>query len=115
MNSFRLIISVLILNVLFLSSCHIRKIDKTQTVWEQGISTINGKIESVKQEKDGQTIQFKTNEGESYVVVVSIPNLGENAHQYREFKVGEEIGFQGETLSLDNQKRMIVRSILEYY
>lgn len=83
-------------------------------VWEQGVVAIDGKIEYITQEKDGQTIRLKSNDGETYFVIVSIVNLGENAHQYRQFKINEEIGFQGEVQYIDNQKRLIVRRILEY-
>lgn len=79
-------------------------------IWEGGISMITGVITSVKPEKDGQTIRLTDNIGNQYSAIISIPNLGDNSAQYREFKVGETIGFRG-NLSPDNQ--MMVREVLE--
>ncbi len=79
-------------------------------VWTEGITTITGTISSVTQEKDGQTIILFNNKGVEYIAVISIPNLGENAAQYREFKVGENVGFKG---NLIENQRMVVREVLE--
>lgn len=83
---------------------------QTPEIWEEGISTITGLITEVKQEKDGQTIRLADNKGTEYTAVISIPNLRENAGQYREFKVGERISFKG---NLSPDKRMVVREVLE--
>ena len=79
-------------------------------VWTEGITTITGTISNVIQEKDGQTIVLYNNKGIEYTAVISIPNLGENAAQYRQFEVGEEIGFRG---NLIENQRMVVREVLE--
>lgn len=82
----------------------------TSEVWNEGITRITGTIMEVTQEKDGQTIKLVNNKGIEYTAVVSIPNLGENHAQYRQFKVGEEIGFKG---NLVENQRMVVREVLE--
>ncbi len=79
-------------------------------VWTEGITTITGTISSVNQEKDGQTIILFNNKGVEYTAVISIPNLGENAAQYRKFEVGENVGFKG---NLIENQRMVVREVLE--
>lgn len=79
-------------------------------IWEEGISMIAGVITDVKQEKDGQTIRLTNKKGTEYTAIVSIPNLRENAGQYREFKVGETISFKG---NLNPDNLMIVRQVLE--
>lgn len=79
-------------------------------VLADGITTITGTISSVTPEKDGQTIVLTNNKGITYTAVISIPNLRENATQYRKFEVGETVGFKGNLL--DNQ-RMVVREVLE--
>ena len=79
-------------------------------LWEQGISMVTGEITGVKQEKDGQTIRLRDNKGTEYTAVISIPNLGDKAGQYREFKVGETISFKG---NLNPDNRMVVREVLE--
>ena len=86
------------------------EINEQTEVWENGISTITGIISKVTPEKDGQTIVLTNNEGVKYTAVVSIPNLGENAGQYRQFKAGENISFRG---NLFENNRMIVREVLE--
>lgn len=101
--------------IITFNSCETRKTtqatQEAQTeVWTEGLTNITGTISSVTQEKDGQTIKLTNNKGIEYTAVVSIPNLGENASQYRKFQVGEHIGFRG---NLIENQRMIVREILE--
>lgn len=115
---FSLSISLLAGAFIFFTSCEANKktTETTETttseneVWEEGITSITGTISSVKQEKDGQTIVLYNNKGVEYTAVISIPNLGENASQYRKFEVGEKIGFKG---NLIENQRMVVRQILE--
>lgn len=114
MKRFIVLSVAIFLGIITLNSCNTKPVEVKSEVWEQGVVTIDGKIEYITQEKDGQTIRLKSNDGETYFVIVSIVNLGENAHQYRQFKINEEIGFQGEVQYIDNQKRLIVRRILEY-
>lgn len=114
MKQIVLIYSFLTIIVFAFTSCNAKPIEVKSEVWEHGIVTINGKIETVVQEKDGQTIRLNSHDGETYFIVVSVSNLGENAHQYREFKVGEEIGFRGEVLVVDDQIRLIAKQVLEY-
>ncbi len=115
---FSLYISIMASFIFFNFSCEANKqnAETTETttsesqVWTEGITTITGTISSVTQEKDGQTVVLTNNKGIEYTAVISIPNLGENAAQYREFKVGEEIGFRG---NLIENQRMAVREVLE--
>ena len=79
-------------------------------IWAEGMTTITGTISSVTEEKDGQTIMLTNNKGIEYTAVVSIPNLGKNAAQYRKFEVGESVGFRG---NLIENQRMVVREVLE--
>ncbi|MGB3453443.1 MAG: hypothetical protein WBA59_06415 [Moheibacter sp.] len=102
--------------VMFAFSCESVK-DTAQTqndsvpeIWEEGISTLTGIITNVVQEKDGQTITLKATDGIDYSCVISIPNLGKNHEQYREFRVGENITFRG---NLSNDNRMTVIEVLE--
>ena len=78
-------------------------------VWDEGLSIITGTISSVETNKDGQTLVLYNNKGIKYTAVVSTANLGDNAFQYRTFKIGENVAFKGNLL--DNQ-RVIVREIL---
>ena len=101
--------------IMSISACNTNKTGQepettSSEVWAEGITTITGTITSVTPEKDGQTIELTNNKGVKYTAVVSIPNLRENASQYRKFEVGETVGFKGNLL--DNQ-RMVVREILE--
>lgn len=82
----------------------------TPEIWEEGITTLTGTITNVVQEKDGQTITLKAKDGIDYSCVISIPNLGKNHKQYREFRKGESITFRG---NLSNDNRMTVREVLE--
>lgn len=115
---FSLYISVMASFIFFNFSCEANKQNtetsettaENQEVWTEDTTTITGTIASVTQEKDGQTIVLFNNKGVEYTAVISIPNLGENAAQYREFKVGEEIGFRG---NLIENQRMVVREVLE--
>ena len=79
-------------------------------VWEEGISTLTGTITKVTPEKDGQSLVLMTQHQIEYNLIVSIPNLGDNAAQYRKFEVGEYISFKGNLL--DN-RTLIVREVLE--
>jgi hypothetical protein len=83
---------------------------ETTEVWENGLTNITGVISKVTPEKDGQTVMLTNNKGIEYTAIVSIPNLGKNAAQYRQFKVGENVGFRG---NLVENQRMIVREVLE--
>jgi|SRR5690606_8512060 len=101
-----------------LTSCESNKIqnetdEKTGEVWTEGVTTISGTISSVTQEKDGQTIVLTNNKGITYTAVISIPNLRENASQYRKFEVGETVSFKGEFFKLGEENRMVVREVLE--
>ena len=104
--------------MIFNSSCEANKnnseTSETTTenteVWTEGITTITGTISKVTQEKDGQTIVLSNNKGIEYTAVISIPNLGENANQYRKFEVGETVGLKG---NLIENQRMVVREVLE--
>lgn len=118
---FSLYISVMASFIFFNFSCEAHKQNTEATessemtstqneVWTEGITTITGTISNVIQEKDGQTIVLDNNKGIEYTAVISIPNLGENAAQYRQFEVGEEIGFRG---NLIENQRMVVREVLE--
>lgn len=109
------VLSILALGfILTLNACNANKTTQaTETsneVWAEGITTITGIISNVIQEKDGQTIMLTNNKGIEYTAVVSTANLGDNAAQYREFKVGESIGFRG---NLIENQRMVVREVLE--
>ncbi len=115
---FPLFITILASAIIFLISCEANKktteVTETTTseneVWEEGITSITGTISSVKQEKDGQTIVLHNNKGVEYTAVISIPNLGDNAAQYRKFEAGETVTFKG---NLIENQRMVVREILE--
>ena len=115
---FSLYIGVMTSFIFFNFSCEANKQNaetsetttENQEVWTEDTTTITGTISSVTQEKDGQTIVLFNNKGVEYTAVISIPNLGQNAAQYRQFKVGEEIGFRG---NLIENQRMVVREVLE--
>jgi len=101
--------------ILIISSCNTNKTNQateeaSSEVWTEGITTITGIISSVTQEKDGQTIVLTNNKGIEYTAIISIPNLGENASQYRKFEAGENVGFRG---NLIENQRMVVREVLE--
>ena len=104
--------------LIFIFSCEANKNNsetaetttENSEVWTEGITTITGTISKVTQEKDGQTILLSNNKGIEYTAVISIPNLGENANQYRKFEVGEAVGFKG---NLIENQRMVVREVLE--
>ena len=105
------ILSVFI--VLFLLSCTTTKSNTDTTnneVWEEGISTVTGTITKVTPEKDGQSLVLTIPNQIEYNLIVSIPNLGENAVHYRTFRIGEYLTFKG---NLGKDNTMIVREILE--
>ena len=105
------ILSVFI--VLFMLSCTTNKSNtelSNNEVWEEGISTLTGTITKVTPEKDGQSLVLMTQQKIEYNLIVSIPNLGENAAQYRNFRIGDYLTFKG---NLGKDNTMIVREILE--
>jgi hypothetical protein len=76
---------------------------------QEELILVSGQITDVKAEKDGQTISLTDQNGTELKVLLSIPNLRQNADQYREFKVHEFITFKGEYVS---DQRMIVRELV---
>lgn len=82
---------------------------KSNEVWEEGLSIVTGTISVIEQNKDGQNLILYNNKGIKYTAIVNPTNLGNNAFQYRSFKVGESVGFKGNLL--ENQQ-LIVREIL---
>lgn len=105
------ILSVFI--ILFMLSCTTTKSKNDTTineVWEEGISTLTGTITKVTPEKDGQSLVLTIPNQIEYNLIVSIPNLGENAVHYRTFRIGEYLTFKG---NLGKDNTMIVREILE--
>jgi|SRR5690606_8770071 len=119
MKNNKMISLIIALNLVF-TACESNQTPQANTeinghteVWENGVSTVKGVISKVTPEKDGQTIELTTDKGVKYTAVVSIPNLRENASQYRKFEVGESIGFKGEFFKLGEENRMVVREVLE--
>lgn len=104
----------LILFGLSLIACQQNSINNNSSkeIWAEGIQTISGKIIDVEAAKDGQIIKLKTSNNEIFTAIVSIPNLGDKANQYRTFKVGEPITFKG---NRDEKFHFVVREILENY
>lgn len=71
---------------------------------------ISGNVIEVKQEKDGQTLKVINNKGVEYTAILSIPNLKENASQYRKYEIGEYVQFQGD---LHENQVLIVREVVK--
>lgn len=84
--------------------------NNSSQVWAEGIQTLSGTITKVNQEKDGQSLILTNKNQMNFDVIVSIPNLNENANQYRQFEVGEFVTFKGNQLEGGT---FIVREILE--
>lgn len=66
-----------------------------QGVWEGGITQITGEVISVVEDKDGQALVLKDQNGAEQRIRVNELNLGERASQYRQFRVGETISLRG--------------------
>ncbi|MDD3459421.1 MAG: hypothetical protein PHO74_08110 [Weeksellaceae bacterium] len=108
--------AVLLVGLVFVSCESMKDSSKQQNgqeteIWEQGWVIINGKITEVHPQQDSQTITLKGSDGVDYKCMVSIEKLGDNRTQYRQFGVGESIGFRG---SLSEDNTMVVKEILEH-
>src|SRR5690606_4374923 len=83
-------------------------IDQTSNlpaVSDEKLTLVSGTIKEVKQEKDGQTISLIDQNGTEIIAVISIPNLRDNADQYRSFQANDFITFKGEYVS---DQRMVI-------
>ncbi|UZR97662.1 hypothetical protein [Chondrinema litorale] len=72
---------------------------------------ITGKVKEVKNGKDGYTAKLLTNSDEVYYATISIPNLHENAYQYKILEVGDKVSVKGEIWENGGQKYITVREL----
>lgn len=82
-----------------------------QTNTTQQEKTITGTVGYIRSGKDGYTTTIRTDKGETYTALVSIPNIG-NKEDYTRFKVGDLVTVSGEIWQNDNQQQLTVRKII---
>ncbi|MEH6681801.1 MAG: hypothetical protein V7724_14725 [Sediminicola sp.] len=75
------------------------------------LSSITGTVRSIENGTDGYTALLKTEKGETYKALFSIPNMGMNGN-YRRVEVGEKVVLLGEIWNMGDEKNILVR-ILE--
>lgn len=74
--------------------------------------TVDGKVVSVTQGKDGQTAEIQDDAGKKYFATISIPNLND-PKRYRQVKPGDRIEIKGESFKLDDGLHIKVTEIKE--
>ena len=72
---------------------------------------ITGKVEEVKNGKDGYTAKLLTKSDEVYYATISIPNLDNNAYQYKILEVGDKVSVKGEIWENGGEKYITVREL----
>lgn len=74
-------------------------------------NTVSGKVESVKNDKDGYTAKVKTAKNQIYLATISIVNVG-GPQNYKALKEGEEVILKGEIWKMDSEKHIKVTEIV---
>lgn len=74
--------------------------------------TIAGKVSSISYGKDGYTATVNTVENGTYAALVSIVNLG-GPDNYQSVKINDEVIFSGVPSTLNGEKRLMVKKIIE--
>lgn len=70
--------------------------------------TVEGKVLSVINGKDGYTAELKTTQGKVFYVTISHSNLSDHA-QYRTVSLGDRIKVTGDFWMLENKNQITVR------
>jgi len=69
-------------------------------------------INEIKQGRDGSTWKFKGDDGQTYSLLISIPNLGqEQSENIYLVKPNTHLEIKGEIVRIGNEKRLIARQI----
>lgn len=91
-------IILICLLVLFSISCQKQPISNSKAseeLWEGGIHTLTGQIETVNLSEKGQYLTLIDNHANRKFVWVIAENLNKNSSNYRAFSIGEFITFRG--------------------
>lgn len=118
---FSLIVSIVTLLIVSLTACNnwggSSDVQPVSSVIETSqretvIEKMEVEILSVKNEKDGNVLELKNNDGEVFVSVISIPNLGPDSDfDFTELKIGNRLLVSGELWEMDGVKRLTVRDV----
>lgn len=73
-------------------------------------STLKGEVVSIEPNRCGYTAKVKDNEGEVYLALFSISNLGE---KYKDFKVGDMVNLSGELWTMMGNLHFTVFGVIE--
>lgn len=102
-------IVTLICFALFYNACSTSK-KSPKLINAESIAIVFGVVDSIVDERDGNTIKIKTNNGEDYYAMVNLPNLGMNA--YKPIQEGKKVALKGEIWELQGKKKITVREIV---
>lgn len=94
---------------LFYNACSTSK-KSPEPANAESITIVFGEVTSIVDERDGSTVAIKTNNGENYDAIVSIPNLGNN--EYKPIQEGKKVALKGEIWELQGEKQITVREIV---
>lgn len=72
---------------------------------------ITGEVQEIQQGRDGYTAKISTDNHQVYYATISIPNLGENAHQFRKVEVDETISIKGDVWKMNEEMHVTVREL----
>lgn len=72
---------------------------------------VKGVVKKIENGKDGYTAKIVTADKKVYYATISIPNMDENAEQYRDVKIGETIEVTGEYWMLGKEQHITVRGL----
>ncbi len=89
--------------LLSVTSCQQKETEQAEEIIEEKIElsasnkmTVNGIIHSIENGKDGYMATIETNEGQIYVVTISIVNLQKSGNEFKRYEVRNKIEVSGE-------------------
>lgn len=96
-------IGVVVLLMTFIVSCN--------SVKNNSVDTVSGKVESIESGKDGYTAKVNTDTKEVYFATISIVNVG-GPQNYKQLKIGDVVSLKGEIWKTDDEKHIKVTQIV---
>ncbi|GAA3758470.1 hypothetical protein [Flavobacterium ginsengiterrae] len=96
-------IGVIVLLMTFIVSCN--------SVKNNSVDTVSGKVESIESGKDGYTAKVNTDTKEVYFATISIVNVG-GPQNYKQLKIGDVVSLKGEIWKTDDEKHIKVTQIV---
>lgn len=110
--------TIIILILTLLLSCGQKKQEdlpvetENQTENNVPLKTVSGEVNEIQLGKDGYTTKIITAENDVYFVTISRSNLT-NPEQYKSVQLGEQLKVSGDYWTMEGDKQITVREILE--